>query len=79
MAKQKITILHSKLNISVVDQEVVYQALKNPQVADFEDGLEYFSAVQASCEAIVTEDSEGFYFSSIPVYDCRKFLEEVVF
>jgi predicted nucleic acid-binding protein len=79
MAKQKIAILHSKLNISVVDQEVVHQALKHPQVVDFENGLEYFSAVQASCEAIVSEDANGFYFSSIPVYDCRKFLEEVVY
>lgn len=41
-AKQKISILQSKLNISIVDQEVVHQAINYPQVIDFEDGLEYF-------------------------------------
>lgn len=79
MAKQKIAILSSKLNISVVDQELVQQALKNPHVIDFEDGLEYFSAINSSCEVIVTEDQNGFFFSDIPVYDCRKFLEKEVY
>lgn len=78
-AKKKIELLSSKLHISSVNSDTVSQALENPRVADFEDGLEYFSALQHSCQAIITEDSDGFYFSEIPVYNCRKFLDEVVF
>ncbi len=78
-AKQKIQVLSSKLHIAAVDSQTVKSAVSNPSVMDFEDGLEYYSALQHDCKAIITEDSEGFYFSEIPVYDCRKFLEEVVF
>jgi predicted nucleic acid-binding protein len=78
-AKQKIQVLSSKLYIAAVDSQTVTSAVSNPSVMDFEDGLEYYSALQHDCKAIITEDSEGFYFSEIPVYDCRKFLEEVVF
>jgi predicted nucleic acid-binding protein len=78
-AKQKIQVLSSKLHIASVDSQTVTHAVSNPSVMDFEDGLEYYSALQHDCKAIITEDSEGFYFSEIPVFDCRKFLEEVVF
>jgi predicted nucleic acid-binding protein len=78
-AKQKIQVLSSKLHIAAVDSQTVTSAVSNPSVIDFEDGLEYYSALQHDCKAIITEDSEGFYFSEIPVYDCRKFLEQVVF
>lgn len=78
-AKQKIQVLSSKLHIAAVDSQTVTNAVSNPSVMDFEDGLEYYSALQHDCKAIITEDSEGFYFSEIPVFDCRKFLEEVVF
>ena len=78
-AKQKIQVLSSKLHIAAVDSVTVANAVSNPSVMDFEDGLEYYSALQHDCKAIITEDSDGFYFSEIPVYDCRKFLEEVVF
>lgn len=79
LAKQKIQVLSSKLDIASVDSDTVSQTVSNPSVLDFEDGLEYYSALQHFCEAIITEDSDGFYFSEIPVYDCRKFLDEVVF
>ena len=78
-AKQKIQVLSSKLHIAAVDSQTVTSAVSNPSVMDFEDGLDYYSALQHDCKAIITEDLAGFYFSEIPVYDCRKFLEEVVF
>ncbi len=78
-AKQKMQVLSSKLHIASVDSQTVTNAVSNPSVMDFEDGLEYYSALQHDCKAIITEDSEGFYFSEIPVFDCQKFLEEVVF
>ena len=79
LAKRKMEVLSSKLHIASVDSIVVSRAVSDPSVVDFEDGLEYYSALQHECQAIITEDSEGFYFSEIPVYDCKKFLDEFVF
>ncbi|MBY5949500.1 PIN domain-containing protein [Algoriphagus marincola] len=79
LAKRKMEVLSSKLHIASVDSIVVSRTVSDPSVVDFEDGLEYYSALQHECQAIITEDSEGFYFSEIPVYDCKKFLDEVVF
>jgi predicted nucleic acid-binding protein len=78
-AKKKIELLSSKLYISSVNSDTVSQALGNPKIADFEDGLEYYSAIEHSCQTIITEDANGFYLSQIPVYDCQRFLDQAVF
>lgn len=49
------------------------------RIHDFEDGLEYYSALQSGCEAIVTEDVDDFYFSDIPARRCDDFLAHFVF
>ena len=76
LAKQKMSLLSEKLNISLVDKETVLQAVKNKQVHDFEDGLEYYSAKHSKCDCIITEDSNDFYFSEIEVLNCQSFLEK---
>lgn len=79
LAKRKMEVLNAKLKMTCVDQDVVNLAIKNPQITDFEDGLEYFSAINSSCEIIVTEDQNGFFFSEIPVFTCKQFLRETFF
>jgi predicted nucleic acid-binding protein len=79
LAKKKIEVLSTKLKMTSVDQAVVDLAIKNSRVTDFEDGLEYYSAINSTCEIIVTEDQNGFFFSDIPVYTCKQFLQEIIF
>lgn len=79
LAKRKIEMLVSKLNSATVDQEVVSLTAADARVTDFEDGLEYYSALNSSCEFIITEDHNGFYFSKIPVLTCDQFLNEKLF
>jgi hypothetical protein len=43
---------------------------------DFEDGLEYFSALHSGCEIILTEDKTDFYFSALPVLNCQEFIKQ---
>ena len=74
MAKRKIELLAQHLSISTVDEATVTKALKNKQVNDFEDGMEYYSAVQAECKCIVTEDSADFFFSSVEVMNPEEFV-----
>lgn len=79
LAKLKIKMLSKKILMSSVNQEVVNQTFANRQVQDFEDGLEYYSALESSCQVIVTEDVNGFYYSKIPVLGCEDFLKEYIF
>lgn len=79
MARRKIALLASRLAIAGADGETVAQTIADKRVHDFEDGLEYYAALQAGCDVIVTEDRDGFYFSAIAVVNCADFLEAYVF
>jgi len=79
LAKQKIKLLSEKITIAAVGKNEVLQALENKQVNDFEDGLEYYAAVNNKCDVIVTEDISDYYFADIKVRKARNFLEEYLF
>lgn len=76
-AKEKIAVLSEKLNITSTNGEAIRKTIKNRSINDFEDGLEYYSALQSGCEVIVTEDISDFYFSEIPVYNCEDFMRSL--
>lgn len=78
LAKQKIEILVNKIEIALTDKETVLHAVKNKSVEDFEDRLEYYAAVQAKCECIVTQDVNDFYFSELEVLSAEHFLVKYV-
>ena len=78
-ARAKIALLASNLAIAASDVETVKQTIADKRIHDFEDGLEYYSAVRSRCEVIVTEDRDDFYFSEVPVVNCAEFLEAHVF
>ena len=73
-AKKKIELLASKLSVTEVGKSEVMSSLKNVKVNDFEDGLEYYAALNSKCTAIITEDMGDFYFSEIEVFDSKNFL-----
>ncbi|MDD4191186.1 MAG: PIN domain-containing protein [Mangrovibacterium sp.] len=75
-ALKKIHLLVSKINIADTDKKVVIMASQNKAIRDFEDGLEYYSAVNAGCECLVTENTGDFYFSKIDVMRSQQFLEQ---
>jgi predicted nucleic acid-binding protein len=77
-AKRKIGLLASKIGIAEADRKIVLQAIENKSIDDFEDGVEYYSAIKAGCKWIVTEDKNDFHFSKLPVMTARQFLEEHV-
>ena len=79
MAKQKIKLLSEKIQITTVGKNEVLQALENPQVNDFEDGIEYYTAANNKCDVIVTEDTGDYYFSSIKISKTQDFLKEYLF
>ncbi len=75
-AKNRIQILCDHINIAAANKSAVLQSLQNPAVNDFEDGLEYYSAIETKCDCIITEDIDDFYFSKIEVLDSERFVEK---
>lgn len=75
-AKKKIQLLIEKINIAPSDKKGVLLAAQNKAVNDFEDGLEYYAALEANCKCIITEDIDDFYFSEIEVLNASQFLEK---
>lgn len=78
-ARQKINLLAQKLNITQMDGAIVQSVIANKQIHDFEDGLQYYSAIDSGCKVIITEDKSNFYFSEIECLDSRAFMEKYVF
>jgi predicted nucleic acid-binding protein len=76
MAKNKIALMTEHINVSTIDEGMVTKALKNKRMDDFEDGLEYYSAVHANCECIVTEDGDDFFFSTVEVLSSEAFVSK---
>lgn len=76
VAKQKISLLASKIRIAPTNQQVVQESLSNPKITDLEDGIEYYSALEAGCQCIVTENLKNYYFSSIEVLNGQEFLRK---
>lgn len=74
VAKKKIGIMLEKLKVTHVDGSSAKRTIANKKIHDLEDGLEYYSAVDAKCTCIVTYDKKDFYFSEMEVLDAREFL-----
>jgi predicted nucleic acid-binding protein len=76
-AKKKIELLCQNIGITTVNEEITEKAIKNQKIKDFEDGLQYYSALNQKCDVILTEDQHDFYFSEIEVLGCEVFLKQL--
>lgn len=73
LAKKKIDLLCQHIQIAENSLLGVQNTLKNKAIYDFEDGLEYYAAMEKDCKCIITEDQNDFYFSEIEVLNCKDF------
>jgi predicted nucleic acid-binding protein len=81
VAKKKVELLCRHITIAENSASAVKKTIENPAVHDFEDGLEYYAALENGCKCILTEDTGDFYFAEIEVLNsmdfCRKYLVSV--
>ncbi len=75
-AKEKISILCEHIKIAEATRTSVKKAINDKAVLDFEDGLEYYAAMESNCHCIVTNDVDDFYFSRIEVLNSNVFFEK---
>ena len=74
VAKEKIGMLLQHIGITTVDEATTNLSIKNKLIHDFEDGMEYYSAIRHHCDCIISENQKDFYFSDIDVIGCEAFL-----
>ncbi len=75
-AKEKIDTLLNHIHVTGINDNIAWKAIKGPQFHDFEDGMQYYSALESSCRVIVTSDLDDFYSSDIEVLECEAFLKK---
>jgi len=73
-AKDRLALMADHLTIADCGKTEVIQAATEKKVKDFEDGLQYFAALNAGCTCIVTENVKDYYFSKIDVLTAKGFL-----
>jgi predicted nucleic acid-binding protein len=78
LAREKIALLCQHIFIAPTTGSVVENTISNKKINDFEDRLEYYSAIESNCSYIITEDKNDFYFSEIPVMNSKTFFEKIV-
>jgi predicted nucleic acid-binding protein len=74
LARKKIKLLSEKIRIAPVDETTVKKAASDKSVNDFEDGMQYYAALNAKCKCIVTQDKDDFYFSKLETLTAEEFL-----
>ena len=77
LAREKIGMLLQHIGITAMDEKTTTLAINNRFILDFEDGMEYYSAIQHNCDCIVTENQKDFYFSNIEVIGCEALLHKM--
>lgn len=61
-------------NVTPVDSLIIDEALAS-RFSDFEDAMQYYSAIREGADAIITRNSEDFSDSRIEVFEPQQFLD----
>ena len=68
--------ISSLLTITSIGAEVINHCLHH-QLPDFEDAVQYFSAVNAGADSIVTRNKEDFPFDAVEILTPKEFFEKL--
>jgi len=74
--KEKLRKFKIIVEISGIDDSIVEKAL-NSDFKDFEDALQYFSALKSNCNVLLTRNPKDFKKSKIPVMSATEFLNAI--
>ena len=61
-------------NVTPVDSLIVNEAIAS-RFSDFEDAMQYYSAIREGADAIITRNSSDFNAAQIEVYEPQQFLD----
>lgn len=73
-AREIIARLKSFVTTLDVTDSIIEQALASP-IKDFEDAVQFYTALKAGAENLITRNTKDFKKSSIPVYTPEEYLK----
>ncbi len=76
-AKSVLRKLRLILKILTLDDKIVGLALNDDTFTDFEDGLQYFTAIEDEQEVIITRNLKDFKSSKLPTMTAKQFIETI--
>ena len=74
-AKAILRKLRLIVNILPLDDKIIGLALNDETFSDFEDALQYFTALENGKEMIITRNLKDFKDSKIPIFTAKQFIE----
>ena len=71
---QKFAQFVNMCNVTPVDSLIIDEAIAS-RFSDFEDAMQYYSAIREGADALITRNSEDFDAAQIEVYEPQQFLD----
>jgi predicted nucleic acid-binding protein len=75
-AKKILFKFKSLVTVLQVDNKIIELALSS-EFKDFEDGIQYFCAIENKCSAILTRNLADYKYANIPVMTAENFLKVI--
>jgi predicted nucleic acid-binding protein len=76
-AKSILRKLRLILRVLPLDDKIIGLALDDDTFIDFEDGLQYFTALENEQELIITRNLKDFKGSKLPAMTAKQFIETI--
>ena len=78
--RAKATISKIKVLIEAfeLNDKIIELALTDRNFKDFEDGIQYYTALESGCQLIVTRNLKDYKKASIPVMSPKEFLSKMI-
>ena len=76
-AKSILRKLKLIINILPLDDKIVGLALNDETFSDFEDGLQYFTAIENRKDLIITRNLKDFKNSKLPTMTAKQFIKSI--
>lgn len=74
-AKSIVRKLRLILHVFPLDDKIIGLALNDDSFLDFEDGLQYFTAIENEQDIIVTRNLKDFKASKLPIMTAKQFIQ----
>lgn len=76
-AKSVLRKLRLILNVLPIDDKIIDLALNDNTFTDFEDGIQYFTAIENEQDVIITRNLKDFRNSKLPAMTAKQFIESL--
>jgi predicted nucleic acid-binding protein len=77
-AKAVLRKLKLMLKILALDDKIIGLALNDESFPDFEDGLQYFTAIENRQDLIITRNLKDFKNSALPTMTAKQFIKSLI-